>query len=74
MISYQTLLNIVNNLPSGTIFIISDLFPPIQWKAQPVRQRRLLGIRFLDDVQNGALPNIVPKGKNSSNAQLYNVL
>jgi len=71
MKTYQDLLDTVEKIEPNKQFILSDLFPKIEWTEIPVNTRRAWGTKFLYDVLEGNLDNIEAVCKNSANAQLY---
>lgn len=62
-----------NNLNSGEIFLVKDLFKGYVWKRIPVKDRLLLGTLFLNYV-NTFESSICATEKTSSNQQRYEKL
>lgn len=62
-----------NNLNSGEIFLVKDLFKGYEWKRIPVKDRLLLGTLFLNYV-NTCESSICAIEKTSSNQQRYEKL
>lgn len=59
-----------DNLNDGEIFLVKDLFKGYFWNRIPRRARLLLGIFFLNHIQNTS-GIIKPIEKTSSNQQRY---
>ncbi|EJQ61372.1 MULTISPECIES: single-stranded DNA-binding protein [Bacillus cereus group] len=62
----------VENLNSGEIFLIKDLFKGYEWNRLAIGDRRSLGSLFLHEVKYGELNEKIEIGiKSSANQQQY---
>lgn len=63
----------IQNLNSGEIFLVKDLFKGYEWNRLSINDRRNLGRFFCETSQNPYLENgtIVALDKNNANQQVY---
>lgn len=61
----------VNNLFSGEIFLVRDLFKGYEWSRYEIKDRLLLGTLFLNEVKSNTSLGIELLEKTSSNQQKY---
>lgn len=61
----------LDNVKSGTIFIVKDLYRGYKWNEIDKNIRLDLGRTFLNQVKSGTIKNVVTLEKNSSNQQKY---
>lgn len=65
----------VNNLSSGEIFIVKDLFKGYLWNRENKNERLKVGILFLNEVTSGILADVVGAlDKTSAHQQKYKKL
>lgn len=64
----------LEQLRSGEVFIVKDLFLGYRWNRFPRNERLLLGTLFLNYIKTEQTERIVTDGKNGSNQQKYRVL
>ena len=60
------------NLETGEVFLVKDLFKGYKWNRIPRNDRLLLGTLFLNHINKGSA-NIKPIEKTSSGQQRYKV-
>lgn len=62
----------IENLQSGEIFIVRDLFKGYAWNREGKNDRMKAGILFLNEATSGVLHNVVEVlDKSTSNQQKY---
>ena len=62
----------VENLKSGEVFLVKDLFKGYEWNRLAIGERRSLGALFLNEVRHSDLQAVVEVGlKSSANQQQY---
>ncbi|MBO0602635.1 single-stranded DNA-binding protein [Sporosarcina sp. E16_3] len=62
----------VENLESGEVFLVKDLFKGYEWNRLDTGERRSLGALFLKKVRHDDLQTVVEVGlKSSANQQQY---
>lgn len=64
----------LENMQSGEVFIVKDLFRGYMWNRYPKNERLLLGTLFLHYIKTELTDKIILDGKNSSNQQKYKVI
>lgn len=60
----------LNNVPSGTVFLVKDLFKGYEWNLYPKNVRLMLGTLFLNYIESENT-SIHKLEKTSSNQQKY---
>lgn len=61
----------INDVPSGQVFKVKDLFKGYDWNNFPISVRLTLGSIFLEEAKTGLKDVVEILNKNSSNQQLY---
>lgn len=61
----------LNNIRTGEVFIVKDLFRGYIWNRVPKNERLLLGTLFLNYIKTEKADKVFPDGKNSSGQQKY---